>query len=1061
MNTEKIEKLKRGLNNSHINDELKSKIQAEINRLEKEDEKNAVIEEKPKAVRKQSVRKASKENKSVEPTPAPKAKNTVLSKAKEIRKEGESWKDAQKRASEMIKKESKEDKELTKSEMKELLALINKNKELKKLVGDKNISRDAKRVALPAGKRISKDGDTYYENRLNRTDRIKAGKLSLAKGGKTSRVWTDEQVEKAEQLDYDFENAVKEKGIERNSKDASDLWRSGGFQERMAKIFGRTYEKHESGAYLTNPTFGQFQNIVYANGGEIEVYKGFHGLQAENYIDNVNGFDWNIVTMKRHTGNLVSSATAGQSKKGNDGVVEIFTHDWDAPKINLITSKPSRVTEKVIAEQHKNALEIFKEKMTGKFEQGGNFDKPFNVIYKTKSGRGMVASNIMAKNEKEAEEKLKKQMRASSTFDSVIMVHESFEVGGILSSKERYVLEVKGQTGLSVGAIEKYIDDNNLSEGELLNIVVGLGRKQLKGADVATAVVGKPNNAISKEIIAFAKSDKAMKLELGGNLGAYDLAGHLNGTLNVGQNDGNLSGTTGTYYTGLVGETGTMSSGEMFELGGGVPSGLQGAVQSYTNAYANEGATAGMYEKGGKFSKKYVPHYEIESVTVKKGKKQIVIKGSDVLNGANMLKKGGDLSKSATYFPKRDVVSVKLKNGEVVHPANGYWVGITPKMVRTQFEESAFEYAVGGEIENQYEGKTPEQIWNMFTQTQKAHFLHDHKDQIDSTPRSLEILSGKAYKFLPADVKKAFRRHVETGQYEDGGFTNKDGIKVRSVAKPEKELSEKEWMEKHSESNEARAYASGGEIRVGDKVKVKASGIGEDYVIVEGFDSPKQVLTKNDNPNTYLAVRDNEGYAWEIYLKEVVEFPSNTYEKGGKVTFAQKAKAIAKNFEGKQVEPKHQKEYGKTYNKAEAKEVGDKIAGAMKAKSKMSKGGEVEKSIKFYEGDYQKLVIDSSKEHPFYSVQTGVNWSIFKEKDEKKVGSWNSKTNVLKLSNDSDLIDWLEENNYSVKKMKSGGKLTNHKGNSKMNEAVAIAKKIRKDGEAWASALKRAWAQVK
>jgi hypothetical protein len=147
-----------------------------------------------------------------------------------------------------------------------------------------------------------------------------------------------------------------------------------------------------------------------------------------------------------------------------------------------------------------------------------------------------------------------------------------YKKGGMLTSRERYVLEVKGQTGLSVGAIEKYIDDNNLSEGELLNIVVGLGRKQLKGGDMVTAVVGKPNNAISKEIIAFAKSDKAMKLELGGNVGAYDLAGHLGGNFNVGQNNGNLSGTTGTFYTGLVGETGTMSSGEMFELGGGVPS---------------------------------------------------------------------------------------------------------------------------------------------------------------------------------------------------------------------------------------------------------------------------------------------------------------------------------------------------------------------------------------------------------------------------------------------------------------------------------------------------------
>ncbi len=329
-------------------------------------------------------------------------------------------------------------------------------------------------------------------------------------------------------------------------------------------------------------------------------------------------------------------------------------------------------------------------------------------------------------------------------------------------------------------------------------------------------------------------------------------------------------------------------------------------------------------------------------------------------------------------------------------------------MVRTQFEESAFEYQVGGEIENQYEGKTPEQIWNMFTQTQKAHFLHDHKDELNSTPRSLEILSGKSYKFLPSEVKKALKIHVETGQYEEGGFTNKDGIKVRSVAKPEKELSEKEWMEKHSESNEARAYAEGGKVEHYDLDKEKLNkdaqwyaerimsgkmsttkesllddieGYNKDLFLLEiGRIKPSKVIGTGYKGNTRKIA--NTWLLEQIYTKKkILELLEGKMNEGGKVTFAQKAKAIAKNFEGKQVEPKYQKEYGKTYDKAEAKEVGNKIAGAQKAK------------------------YDS--------------------------------------------------------KMKSGGKLTNHKGSPKMNEVVAIAKKIRKEGEAWASALKRAWAQVK
>jgi hypothetical protein len=65
------------------------------------------------------------------------------------------------------------------------------------------------------------------------------------------------------------------------------------------------------------------------------------------------------------------------------------------------------------------------------------------------------------------------------------------------------------------------------------------------------------------------------------------------------------------------------------------------------------------------------------------------------------------------------------------------------------------------------------------------------------------------------EVKKANEFFDKIGgRYDDGGevkyFLNKDGIKVRSVAKPEKKLSEREWMAKHNESKEARSYAFGG-----------------------------------------------------------------------------------------------------------------------------------------------------------------------------------------------------------------------------------------------------------
>jgi hypothetical protein len=65
------------------------------------------------------------------------------------------------------------------------------------------------------------------------------------------------------------------------------------------------------------------------------------------------------------------------------------------------------------------------------------------------------------------------------------------------------------------------------------------------------------------------------------------------------------------------------------------------------------------------------------------------------------------------------------------------------------------------------------------------------------------------------------------------------------------------------------------------------------------------------------------------------------YAKGGKVksTFDEKVKAISKRLFGQKVPKKYKKEYGATYDKAEAKQAGRRIAGSqlVKLKEKMEK----------------------------------------------------------------------------------------------------------------------------
>jgi hypothetical protein len=68
------------------------------------------------------------------------------------------------------------------------------------------------------------------------------------------RVWTKEQREKVAKLDKEFIEYVKEKGIQRNSYEASLLWREGGFKKRMGEIFGKEYGKYAKGGY-TRPSY--------------------------------------------------------------------------------------------------------------------------------------------------------------------------------------------------------------------------------------------------------------------------------------------------------------------------------------------------------------------------------------------------------------------------------------------------------------------------------------------------------------------------------------------------------------------------------------------------------------------------------------------------------------------------------------------------------------------------------------------------------------------------------------------------------------------------------------
>jgi uncharacterized protein (DUF2267 family) len=112
-------------------------------------------------------------------------RGNVIALAKEIRKEGESWTDARRRAGQMIQQQKTVAVKKANKQYEKLKAFLEKNpifRNTNVASGSKkagtyqtkplDIERDAARRAKPSGKRVSKDGNTYYEYRENRIDRF-------------------------------------------------------------------------------------------------------------------------------------------------------------------------------------------------------------------------------------------------------------------------------------------------------------------------------------------------------------------------------------------------------------------------------------------------------------------------------------------------------------------------------------------------------------------------------------------------------------------------------------------------------------------------------------------------------------------------------------------------------------------------------------------------------------------------------------------------------------------------------------------------------------------------
>jgi len=94
-------------------------------------------------------------------------------------------------------------------------------------------------------------------------------------------------------------------------------------------------------------------------------------------------------------------------------------------------------------------------------------------------------------------------------------------------------------------------------------------------------------------------------------------------------------------------------------------------------------------------------------------------------------------------------------------------------------------FADGGEIKNQYAGKTAEQVWNSWDKDQRIHFITDHYDYVENI-YDKDLM--KEFYELELQTRAAIEMHVDLGQYAKGGTIETDtpilvGMVAENVAR--------------------------------------------------------------------------------------------------------------------------------------------------------------------------------------------------------------------------------------------------------------------------------------
>jgi hypothetical protein len=777
--------------------------------------------QEPKA-KKEVVKKEPKSEtkKPKEPKKESGGKRTIFSIAKEIRKADESWEEAKKRAKKIMETEKEDTTKKMKSETDKLLAFIKRRKELEGLSGT-SVKKDSKIEALPKGKRVSKKGwknqygeseggKVYYENRDNRTDRLAPkfeDKIYLEGGGGTKgyveitnpktqlfdkgyRIYGGDSWETLEDLKKSYAGRslpkgamiVKVKGgkVDYFAIAEKERFASGGYVVIAKSEKGggfvmskpSTKAKAEKLKSLLPKIDGETNEVMTIT--KASKLSGLVGKEYLKYADGgtiigtpetplARGLGMDYTGLVGETGAMSS----GELFEGGGGIPnnydgktpsEIWNMYSTSQKYHFLSdhSKEIESTPMSVEKATKTAYRFLPEKIKksfqkhireGQYANGGRTRERKYVNYRQKHevrysknkphrrGYGYEDGGFMADVYAEGGQTIDAfQMRMVKGVDS--------KPSEVLTTEQ----EVKFAKGGGVGKKQKSFRERR---NEYLE---RLGQKEADVWDKIGAESGSEIRNDEKMLRAYAEGVEEMLQKEGVGKGSFDQEDYDFYTDENWHLFNEFLVWNG-YYEPEMTKTEKAWREDRFK------------DPKYRN-YVSNPKIISLSGSSKPKSSKYIVNADIKEVKVKTDAGyEYTFKGTDVLNGVNILEKGSLLKNNATYVAKRNIIHVELKNGEKVKPANGYWIKKDAKGELFKPEKKE-EYKV---MSNQaiFPKRGVGTYW--YVENSKGQTINN------TTGKPYKGKEMTNYYFLNEEGAKKFAEKLNNSSFEGGGSTKRGG----------------------------------------------------------------------------------------------------------------------------------------------------------------------------------------------------------------------------------------------------------------------------------------------